>query len=321
MRSPGAQPPTGAPAMYRRRSLVALFGATASGKTAAAVALRRHLPVEVVSADSRQIRRGMRIGTGAPTDAELAAVPHHLVGIVDPDAPFTLSDWLGAARAALDGIWARGALPLLVAGTGQYAWALLEGWGVPAVPPDVERRARLERVAAEEGAAGLHARLADADPASATRIPATNVRRVIRALEIIEATGGPVPPLDHTPPDWSWRAIGLRRSRAALQARADARAEAMYAGGLVEETRALISRHGRDFDALRSIGHADALRLIDGQLTEPEAIERTKTETHRLIRMQATWFRADDARIAWVDADDTEATLVAVETAARPPVP
>ncbi len=121
------------------RHLVALLGATASGKTAAAIAIRRRFPVEVVAADSRQARRGMRIGTAAPTDAELAAVPHHLVGIVDPDAPFTVADWLAAARAALEDIWARGALPLLVAGTGQYAWALLEGWRVPLVLVNVSR--------------------------------------------------------------------------------------------------------------------------------------------------------------------------------------
>jgi tRNA dimethylallyltransferase len=291
---------------------VALLGATATGKTAAAIAVRRRLPVEVIAADSRQARREMRIGTAAPTDDELAAVPHHLVGIVDPAAPFTVADWLAAARAALDDAWARGALPLLVAGTGQYAWALLEGWRVPRVPPDADRRARLERLAGAEGGPALHARLAAVDPASAARIDPANVRRVVRALEIVEATGAPVPPLEHVAPEFAWRAVGLRWPREALYARADARVERMYAGGLIEETRALVAAHGREFEALRSIGYTEALQALDGSLTEAEAIARTKTATHRLIRMQDTWFRADDERIAWVDGADEDAVVAAV---------
>ena len=312
---------TEATAHPARRRLVALFGATASGKTAAAVALRRHLPVEVISADSRQLRREMRIGTAAPTDAELAAVPHHLVAIVAPDAPFALAAWLDAVRVALEDVWARGALPLLVAGTGQYAWALLEGWQVPAVPPDAELRARLERAAAEGGASGIYERLLAVDPVSAARIAPSNVRRVIRALEIVEATAGPVPPLARRSAEFAWGAVGLRWPRTVLHTRADARVEAMYAEGLVEETRALVARYGRAFAALSSIGYAEALRVLDGELSHAEAIAQTKVATHRLIRMQATWFRDDDARIAWVDGGDAAAVLAAVEAAARPPVP
>ncbi len=295
--------------------LVALLGATASGKTAAACAIRRRLPVEVIAADSRQARREMHIGTASPTAAELDAVPHHLVGIVAPDAPFTVQDWLDAARVAIDGVRARGGLPLLVGGTGQYVWALLEGWRFPRVPVDAVRRARLERLAADAGPAALHARLAAADPASAARIDPANVRRVVRALEIVEATGAPVPPLERVPPEFAWRAVGLRWSREALYARADARVEAMYAAGLVDETRALVAAHGRDFDALRSIGYGDALRVVDGTASVEEAVAATKIATHRLIRMQATWFRADDERIAWVDGRDTGAVVDAVARA------
>ncbi|MBM4416305.1 MAG: tRNA (adenosine(37)-N6)-dimethylallyltransferase MiaA, partial [Chloroflexi bacterium] len=166
------------------RSLVAIVGPTAAGKTAAALAVARRLPVEVVSADSRQVRAGMRIGTAAPTEAELAAVPHHLVGCVAPDAPWTLADFLREARTALAAIWARGRLPLLVGGTGQYVWALLEGWQPPAVPPDPALRAALEREAAGAGVGALHARLAALDAGAAARVDARNPRRVIRALEV-----------------------------------------------------------------------------------------------------------------------------------------
>ena len=300
--------------------LVALLGATAAGKTAAAVAIARRMPVEVVSADSRQLRCGMRVGTAAPTDAELAAVRHHLVGIVEPDAPWTLADFLRRAREALEQIWDRGRTPLLVGGSGQYVWALLEGRSVPAVPPDPRLRARLEAEAAEHGAEAVHARLAAADPASARRIDARNLRRVIRALEIVEATGAPVPPGKPEPPDFGWSAVGIAWPREALYARADARVERMYGAGLVEETRALIARCGRDFEALKSVGYAEAVRFLAGEWDRRAANERTKTETHRLIRQQAAWFRLDDERIDWRDGADLEGVVGAVVAAARAPV-
>ncbi|MEX2372768.1 MAG: tRNA (adenosine(37)-N6)-dimethylallyltransferase MiaA [Dehalococcoidia bacterium] len=299
--------------------MVAIVGPTASGKTAAAIEVARRLPAEVISADSRQVRTDMAIGTAAPTRDELAAAPHHLVGVVAPDAPWTITDWLGRARAAIDEVHARGRLPLVVGGTGQYVWALLEAWEVPAVPPDLALRARLEAVAATEGAEALHARLAAVDPPSAARIDARNVRRVVRALEIVEATGRPVPPLAPRDPGFDWRVVGLRWSRDALHRRADERVEAMFAAGLLEETRALVERYGRDFEALRSIGYREALAVLDGAMTEADAIARTQLETHRLIRMQANWFREDDPRIEWVAGDDPDAVASAVEGAAGRP--
>lgn len=284
--------------------LLVLLGPTASGKTDAAVALARELPIEIVAADSRQLRRGMRIGAAAPTEAELAAVPHHLVGTVEPDAPWTLADWMAAARAAIASCHERGRLPLLVAGTGQYAWALIEGWRVPPVPPNASLRTELEALAAREGAGALVGRLARLDPASAVRIGERNVRRLIRAIEIVDTTGAPVPPLARDEPGVDWRAVGVRRPRAELYERADARAASMYAEGLVDETRALLQRHGHSFSALASVGYAEAARVVDGSWSVEEALARTRTETHRLIRQQATWFRAGDPRIRWVDAAD-----------------
>jgi len=262
----------------------------------------------------------MRIGTAAPTDEELESVQHHVIVVCDADSPWTLTDWLSRARAALDEIWRRGGVPLLLAGTGQYAWALLEGRVAPAVAPNEALRLELEAVAAADGAEELHARLGRVDPVSAKRIDARNARRVIRALEIVEATGGPVPSLQVEPPDFSWNAVGLQWERSALYERADRRAEAMYAAGLVEETRGLVERYGAQFDALHSMGYAEALKVLDGSWSEAEALARTKTQTHRLIRMQATWFRADDKRICWVDAEDRQAVLAAVEGAAAAPV-
>ena len=294
-----------------------MVGPTASGKTAAAIAVAERLPIEVVSADSRQIRRGMRIGTAAPNDEELAAVPHHLVGIVEPDAPWTLADFLERAHAAIDAIHARGRLPLLVGGAGQYVWALLEGWQPPAVPPNWELRALLEGEAREQGVEAVHARLAALDPASAERIGTTNERRLIRALEIVEATGEPIGPLPRVAPPWPWRVVGLQWSRSALNRRANRRAEAMYAAGLVEETREVIARSGEDFEALRSIGYAEAQGVLRGEWDKAEAIARTQAATRRLIRRQAAWFRPVDPRIEWVAGADVEGVVTAVEAAAQ----
>jgi len=297
--------------------VVALVGPTASGKTSAALAAAERLPVEVVSADSRQIRRGMHIGTAAPTDEELAAVPHHLVGIVEPDEPWTLADFLERAHEAIDAIHARGRLPLLVGGAGQYVWALLEGWQPPAVPPNWELRANLEAEARDHGVEAVHARLAALDAASAERIGTKNQRRLIRALEIVEATGEPIAPLPRVPPPWPWRVVGLQWSRSALSRRADRRATAMYAAGLVEETREVVARCGEDFEALRSIGYAEALGVLHGRWGEAEAVKRTQAATRRLIRRQAAWFRPVDPRIEWVAGADVEGVVASVEAAAQ----
>lgn len=295
-----------------RPQVVAIVGPTASGKTAVAVEVVRRVSAEVISADSRQVRRGMVIGTAAPTADELAAVPHHLVAVVEPDVPWNLTAWLDRARALVHAIHERGALPLVVGGTGQYVWALLEGWEVPSVPPQPAFRAALEaRAAAGEGPA-LHEELRTVDPASAERIDPRNARRVIRALEIIHATGKPVPPLDPRDPGFDWSAVGLRWPREAIHERADRRVVAMFEGGLLDEARGLVERYGRDFDALRSIGYREALEVLDGRITVEQAIERTQVETHRLIRMQANWFREDDPRIEWVDGEDLEAAVRAV---------
>lgn len=295
-----------------RHRVIAIVGPTAAGKTRVAVEVARRVPAEVISADSRQVRRGMVIGTAAPTLGELAAVSHHLVAVTKPDAMWNLNDWLERARALVGEIHERGAVPLVVGGTGQYIWALLEGWDVPSVPPQPELRARLEaRAAAGEGAP-LHEELRAVDPASAERIDPRNSRRVIRALEIVEATGRPVPPLDPRDPGFDWHVIGLRWSREEIHERADRRVVAMFEEGLIDEVRDLVERCGRDFDALRSIGYREALAVIEGNLTVEEAIERTRIETHRLIRMQANWFREDDPRIQWVDGDDLDAVVDAV---------
>ncbi len=286
------------------RRLLAIIGATATGKTALAIGLAQALDGEIVNADSRQVYRGMDIGTAKPSRDEQAAVPHDLIDILNPDEPYTLAQFIDLATAALEDIWSRGRQPIVVGGTGQYVWALLEGWRVPRVPPDPELRASLEQIAAEQGHDALLAELRAIDPASATTIDARNIRRVIRAIEVTRATGEPYSAWQQkAPPAFAATVLGLRTDRPELHRRIDERVDAMMASGLLEEVRKLnTAGYGCDLPSMMSIGYRQICAHLASDLTLDDAVAQMKTETHRLVRMQHTWFRPDDERIHWLDA-------------------
>jgi len=220
------------------RRLIAVVGPTATGKTRLGMALAEAFGGEVVGADSRQVYRGMDIGTAKPTAEDRARVRHWLVDVVDPDETFSLGRFLDLAHEALADCWSRGVPPVLAGGTGQWVWALLEGWQVPRVAPDPALRAALEAQAARDGPEALLEELDRVDPAYAARVDRSNMRRVIRALEVYRSTGQPLSGCQvHQPPDWQWTVIGLSCPREELYRRIDARVDAMIAGGLVEEVR------------------------------------------------------------------------------------
>jgi tRNA dimethylallyltransferase len=284
--------------------VVAIVGPTAVGKTALALALGATFPTEVVSADSRQFYRFMDIGTAKPTSAERAQMPHHLIDIADPDETVGLAQFLRLARSAVAEIAARGHLPLVVGGTGQYVYALLEGWQTPEVPPDPALRAELEVQAATDLTA-LWARLIAMDPEAATFIDPRNVRRVIRALEVCIKTGQPFSAQRRRiPPPYRVLHIGLTMDRAVLYARADARVDAMMAAGLLAEVEALRKR-GYDWrlPALSSLGYSQFRSYFAGELPLEDTSERIKLDTHAFIRRQYAWFRSRAADIHWLDAD------------------
>jgi len=273
--------------------LLVIVGPTAVGKTALAIALAQALGGEIVSADSRQVYRGMDIGTAKPSAAERAAAPHHLIDVVDPDEEFSLARYQDLATEAIAEIAARGRLPLLVGGTGQYLAALLEGWQIPRVAPQPELRAALEREAAQLGAAALHARLALADPAAAAGILPTNVRRVIRALEVYELTGRPISEQQQKhPPPYRAKTLWLTRPVAELYDRIDARVDAMLAAGLVAEVRGLAERgFGWELPAMSGLGYREFQPYFAGQATLEDAVMRLKFDTHAFARRQPGWFR------------------------------
>ena len=283
------------------RRLVAVVGATAAGKSSLALTLARRLGGEIVNSDSRQIYRGMDIGTAKPSPATRALLPHHLYDIADPADPYSLALYRRDALAAFEGIWARGEIAWLVGGTGQYVWALLEAWQVPDIAPEPVLRAELAAIAERDGAETLHARLRAVDPEAADRIDARNVRRVIRAIEVHEVTGKPISAWQTKgTPDFDFRILGVRCEEKELIWRINRRTEAMFATGLVEETQTLLDAGvPPDASALSSIGYAEAVRELQGDITRDKAIELTKRATKRLARRQRQWFRLQDSRIAW----------------------
>lgn len=291
--------------------LIALVGPTASGKTDLALRLAQTLPgklnisgVEIVSADSRQIYRLMDIATAKPTAEERAIAPHHLLDVVWPDESYTLAEYQRDAQAAITAIHSRGALPLLVGGTGLYMRAVVDGLAIPSVEPQLALRAALEAEAAARGPAALVERLRAIDPDSARTIDPSNVRRLIRAIEVSEVTGAPFSAQRGARPTPYRTALtlGVNMERAPLYARADRRIARMLEQGLVEETRALLQR-GYDWKlpSMSSLGYREIGAYLRGEITLGGAIKQFEFATHAYIRRQLTWFRADE-RIHWLDA-------------------
>jgi len=288
----------------RQPSLVAIVGPTAVGKTALAVRLAKAVGGEIVSADSRQVYRGMDIGTAKPSPEEQARARHHLIDIVAPDETLGLAQFQALAYAAIDDILDRQRIPFLVGGTGQYVMAVVEGWAVPRVPPDEELRRRLYRQAEQEGAQALHARLQTLDPEAAARIDARNVRRVVRALEVCLLTGEPISRQQkRQPPPYRILIVGLTLERPDLYQRIDERVERMMAAGLEQEVRGLVAGgYGFDLPSMSGVGYGQFEPYLAGEIDRQELVRRIKRATRRFVRQQANWFRRDDPRIHWFDA-------------------
>jgi tRNA dimethylallyltransferase len=295
--SPPAEP------QLTRGRVVAVVGATATGKSALGIAVAKAIGGEVVNADSMQLYRGMDIGTAKLSDAQREGVAHHLLDVWPVTKTASVAEYQQHARARVAEMHARGVTPVVVGGSGLYVRALIDRIEFPGT--DDALRAELEEQLASYGAAALHERLAAVDPAAAAAILPTNGRRVVRALEVVTLTGRPftaaLPAYDAV---YDVVQVGLDLDPDALDRRVDARADGMFAAGLVDEVRALVGEGLRDGrTASRALGYQQALAVLDGTLTEEQARVATAQATRRFVRRQRSWFRRDP-RIVWLDAAD-----------------
>ena len=279
----------------KKERLVVLIGPTAVGKTALSLALARRLDAEIISGDSMLFYRGFDIGTAKPTKEERAAVPHHFIDILAPEASFNVMDFQRLAREEIGRIAARGRLPLVVGGTGLYIKSLLEGYVFNETSGDRAYREKLERLAQEKGKAFVHGLLQEADPEAAARLHVNDFRRVVRALEVVslgnehiseqrEAAGGELA--------YDAYVIGLWRERQALYARIEERVDAMLEAGLADEVHSLLAEGvPRDCPAMKGIGYREMLAYLAGSMDLPLAAEEIKKATRHFAKRQLTWFR------------------------------
>ena len=282
------------------------MGATAAGKSGLALDLAERLGGEIVNTDSMQLYRGMDIGTAKLGPAERRGVAHHLLDVLEVTEPATVAEFQGWARAVIDDCRGRGVVPVLVGGSALYTRAVVDRFEFPGTDPVV--RARLEGELAEIGPGRLHDRLAQVDPAAAAQVLPSNGRRVVRALEVVEITGRS---FTATLPEQTYHheatvQVGVEVDRDLLVERIDRRVDQMWADGLVAEVEGLVPRGLREGrTAHRALGYQQVLAMLDGELTEHEARERTASGTRRFARRQDSWFRKDP-RVTWVAHDDPD---------------
>jgi tRNA dimethylallyltransferase len=294
--------------VVKRPPLLVIVGPTGVGKTAVAARLAAALPLEAVNADSRQVYRGMDIGTGKPTVDERAILPHHLIDVVNPDERYHAARFRVEALRALAEIRARGRLPAVVGGTGLYVRSLLKGLE-PAPPADPALRGELEGYARAHGTAALHGRLAALDPEAAQRLHPNDRVRIVRAIEILTRHGTRDPGAEAIA-DWrrgvtAWHLlmVGLRQSREALRRRLAERARGMVARGMMEEVRRLLEAgYDESLPAMGGIGYGQFAAVVRGRLTGEEALRLMIRDTVRYAKRQMTWF-ARDPEIRWIDVD------------------
>jgi len=300
--------------------LIAIVGSTGTGKSELAIRLAEALrdegqAAEIVNADAMQLYKGMNIGTAKLPESERRGIEHHLVDVLDVTEESTAAEYQKLARVKILDIQSRGVVPILVGGSMLYVAAVLNKFEFPVRDKDL--RAKLEQELVELGPSAMHQKLEELDASAASRIDPENGRRIVRALEIVTLTGEP---FAAALPDEieSWQEvleIGLRMDREVLVAKLEQRVRGMWSGGMVEETKGLISKGLRDsVTAGYAIGYAQALAQLDGELSQEQAIESTTKLTQKYARRQMSWFKRD-TRIIWLDALDPEVSNLAIDLA------
>ena len=303
----------------RQANVLAIVGPTASGKSRLGMEIAQSVGGEIIGADSRQVYRHMDIGTAKPPLDDRQRVRHHLIDIIDPSDDYSVALYVRQAREAIEDVLERGSVPIVVGGTGQYVWALLEGWDVPEVSPDSLLRAQFQERLNRNGLADLVRELEETAPAAAERIDLANPRRVIRALELaLQAPGGEPAAPTRTPPPFQPTIIGVYVDRARLYDRINVRVDAMFEAGWVGEVRKLLDMgYSTELPSMSSLGYQEICEFLRGDRAVEDAVDSIKSKTRRFARQQGAWFRSNDERIRWFPTGERHGFVQAVEYASE----
>ncbi len=275
-----------------KNPLIVILGPTASGKTAISLKIAKEIDGEIISTDSRQIYRGLEIGSDALPKDQQEGIPHHMMGIVDPDREYSLAEYKDEAEKIITEIRKRDHIPMLVGGTGLYISALTENYDVPRVPPDKKLREELYKEAEEKGGEALHARLAELDPEAANAIHPNNLRYVVRALEINLKTGKPKQDTKTSEPNPDVFMIGIERPREEIYERINERVDTQDQRGLIDEVTKLLDKgYDENLPSMTSLGVKEIIPFIRGEQTLEECKETLKQNTRNYAKRQGTWFR------------------------------
>lgn len=292
-----------------KRHVLTIVGPTAVGKTEYTIRIAKELGGEILSADSMQIYRYMDIGSAKPSPSELALIPHHLVGTVDPRTPWSVAEYQKAAKACINDIFQRGKVPIISGGTGLYVNSLLYEMDFTSSSRSLELRKRLEQEALEKGPESVHRYLESIHPEAAYRIHPNNLKKVIRAIEVMEESGKGIPEFTQSfskTNEYQWTLIGFTRNRDQLYERIDRRVELLMKSGLIEEVEALLSMGlTRDDSSMKGIGYKEIIDYLNGAYSKQEAIELIQRNTRRYAKRQLTWFRRY-ADILWFNLTELE---------------
>lgn len=300
-----------------KKKVLVIVGPTGVGKSAHALNIAKKLHGEIVSTDSRLLYRGMDIGTDKPIKETLSIIPHHLIDIANPDETWSLAEFNLEVEKTIELILQKGKLPILVGGTGQYFRSLIEGWEIPEIKPNQEMRKAIENWGRELGAKELHRKLSILDSTSGESIQSQNLRRTIRALEVIFTTGRKFSELrTKKEPIYDFKVIGLSRGREELYKIIDDRIEKMFEKGFIREVETLLSKgYSKDLPAMSAIGYREGMQYLDGAMTLEEIKVIMKRKTRQFVRRQANWFNKDNKFIEWynIPPDPTEEVIKSVQ--------
>jgi tRNA dimethylallyltransferase len=286
------------------KPLIVILGPTACGKTELAIQVAAQLHSEIISADSRLFYLGMDIGTAKPTRVERSHIPHHLIDVTTPDKIWSLAEFQHAVHGVIDSLHKRGSHPILAGGTGQYIHSITQGWQIPPAQPNQALRQALEQWAAQIGYLALHNRLAVIDPIAASSIDPSNVRRTIRALEVIMSSGYLFSTQkSRRKSPYEILQIGILRPRAELYQRIDTRIQEMIDSGFAAEVQHLLDQgYLPSLPTMSAIGYGEMVAYIQGEISLVEAVTRMKHRTRIFVRRQANWFKENDPSIRWFPA-------------------